>query len=171
MNETIGVTRRFCPSVFLYLSSVVPSIWLLEFDKLDKRLELRDSSFNFTMDAINLTADNINITEELKAIQTFGVSAAASTQRFLSMRLIDERSFVILTTRHSIYVWIYIGRNEALFSIKSQIHKVHSPGSLRGLSLTASLWIRAWPCFSTIQFHSSSSNLNFCALFKLVGRD
>lgn len=66
--------------MFLYLSSVVPSIWLLEFDKLDKRLELREAGLNITADAINnLTADNINITEELKAIQTFGVSALLSS--------------------------------------------------------------------------------------------
>lgn len=31
--------RRFCPSVFLYLSSVVPAIWLLELDKMDRRLK------------------------------------------------------------------------------------------------------------------------------------
>ncbi|XP_046396901.1 transmembrane protein 26 [Ischnura elegans] len=30
--------KWFCPSVFLYLGSVVPAIWLLELDKLNKRL-------------------------------------------------------------------------------------------------------------------------------------
>lgn len=30
---------RFCPSVFLYLASVCPAIWLIELDKLDTRLE------------------------------------------------------------------------------------------------------------------------------------
>jgi len=29
--------KWFCPSVFLYLASVVPSIWLIELDKLDTR--------------------------------------------------------------------------------------------------------------------------------------
>lgn len=51
--------------MFLYLSSVVPSIWLLEIDKLDRRLEEREG--------YNMTAV-INSTEELQAIQTFGVS-------------------------------------------------------------------------------------------------
>jgi len=30
--------HRFCPSVFLYLSSIVPAIWLLELDKVAKRV-------------------------------------------------------------------------------------------------------------------------------------
>ena len=57
---------RFCPSVFLYLSSVVPSIWLLEFDKLDRRLAEREG--------FNVSLSVTNGTEELATIQTFGVS-------------------------------------------------------------------------------------------------
>lgn len=34
---------RFCPSVFLYLSSVVPAIWLLELDKMEKRNKEREN--------------------------------------------------------------------------------------------------------------------------------
>jgi hypothetical protein len=33
---------RFCPSVFLYLASVCPSIWLIELDKLETRLEQKE---------------------------------------------------------------------------------------------------------------------------------
>ena len=33
---------RFSPSVFLYLASVVPSIWLIELDKLDSRLQKKN---------------------------------------------------------------------------------------------------------------------------------
>ncbi|XP_048505053.1 transmembrane protein 26 [Athalia rosae] len=46
--------KWFCPSVFLYLSSVVPAIWLLELDKVDRRLRMRESNMNFT--------DNLNFT-------------------------------------------------------------------------------------------------------------
>ncbi|XP_046617776.1 transmembrane protein 26 [Neodiprion virginianus] len=46
--------KWFCPSVFLYLSSVVPAIWLLELDKVDRRLKMRDSNINLT--------DNLNFT-------------------------------------------------------------------------------------------------------------
>lgn len=31
---------RFCPSVFLYLSSVVPAIWLLELNKMERRFRM-----------------------------------------------------------------------------------------------------------------------------------
>ncbi|VEN51827.1 unnamed protein product [Callosobruchus maculatus] len=31
--------KWFCPSVFLYLTSIVPAIWLLELDKVDRRMK------------------------------------------------------------------------------------------------------------------------------------
>ena len=43
-----AVCDRFCPSVFLYLSSVVPAIWLLELDKVDRRLRAREEARNIT---------------------------------------------------------------------------------------------------------------------------
>ncbi|XP_070500827.1 transmembrane protein 26 [Chironomus tepperi] len=36
--------RWFCPSVFLYLSSVVPAIWLLELDKVEKRHKIQEDT-------------------------------------------------------------------------------------------------------------------------------
>ena len=33
--------KWFCPSIFLYLASVCPSIWLIELDKLDTRLAIK----------------------------------------------------------------------------------------------------------------------------------
>ncbi|XP_071792566.1 transmembrane protein 26-like [Asterias amurensis] len=38
-----GEWKWFCPSVFLYLASVVPGLWLLNFDLYGKRIEYRDS--------------------------------------------------------------------------------------------------------------------------------
>ncbi|XP_023337543.1 uncharacterized protein LOC111708415 [Eurytemora carolleeae] len=35
--------KFFCPSVFLYLTSVCPAIWLIELDKLDTRLQQKES--------------------------------------------------------------------------------------------------------------------------------
>ncbi|KAM7361076.1 transmembrane protein 26 [Cochliomyia hominivorax] len=44
--------RWFCPSVFLYLASIVPAIWLLEFDKVERRLsDLKSSEANDTADS------------------------------------------------------------------------------------------------------------------------
>ncbi|XP_055608489.1 transmembrane protein 26 [Uranotaenia lowii] len=45
--------RWFCPSVFIYLSTIVPAIWLLELDKLEKRTVFQDQVLNET---INLAA-------------------------------------------------------------------------------------------------------------------
>ncbi|XP_055636170.1 transmembrane protein 26 [Toxorhynchites rutilus septentrionalis] len=41
--------RWFCPSVFIYLSSIVPAIWLLELDKLEKRTLFQDQVLNETI--------------------------------------------------------------------------------------------------------------------------
>lgn len=38
------VLSRFCPSVFLYLSSIVPAIWLLELEKVAKRVRIMKNS-------------------------------------------------------------------------------------------------------------------------------
>lgn len=45
---------RFCPSVFLYLSSVVPAIWLLELDKVERRHRIVEENFNFAAAAADL---------------------------------------------------------------------------------------------------------------------
>ncbi|XP_071793311.1 transmembrane protein 26-like [Asterias amurensis] len=37
-----GEWKWFCPSVFLYLASVVPGLWLLNFDLYGKRIDYRD---------------------------------------------------------------------------------------------------------------------------------
>lgn len=43
---------RFCPSVFLYLSSMVPAIWLLELDKIDRRMRFEQETGNLNLTAI-----------------------------------------------------------------------------------------------------------------------
>lgn len=43
---------RFCPSVFLYLSSVVPAIWLLELDKIERRLRFEKETGELNLTAI-----------------------------------------------------------------------------------------------------------------------
>ncbi|KAF5288723.1 hypothetical protein FQA39_LY15295 [Lamprigera yunnana] len=40
--------KWFCPSVFIYLASIVPSIWLLEFDKMEKRIKSLEETFNIS---------------------------------------------------------------------------------------------------------------------------
>ncbi|KAK0074774.1 hypothetical protein PV325_001678, partial [Microctonus aethiopoides] len=59
--------KWFCPSVFLYLGSVVPAIWLLELDKLERRMRVRDSNINIseTLDLTNLAADDLKHLEKV----------------------------------------------------------------------------------------------------------
>ncbi|XP_072389245.1 transmembrane protein 26 [Diabrotica undecimpunctata] len=62
---TLTLTRNlewswFCPSVFLYLGSVVPAIWLLELDKVDRRLKVLEGL------PMNLTTGG-----QLKDLNTF----------------------------------------------------------------------------------------------------
>ncbi|KAL7293276.1 hypothetical protein TKK_0013053 [Trichogramma kaykai] len=60
--------KWFCPSVFLYLGSVVPAIWLLELEKVDRRIK------NFGVAVINDTFDLTKL-EDLKQLQkTLGVN-------------------------------------------------------------------------------------------------
>ena len=33
---------RFCPSVFFYLCTIVPCVWILELDMLEERITARD---------------------------------------------------------------------------------------------------------------------------------
>jgi len=40
---------RFCPSVFFYLLCVVPTIWLLELDELEKRILHQECERNITI--------------------------------------------------------------------------------------------------------------------------
>ncbi|OXU22996.1 hypothetical protein TSAR_000982 [Trichomalopsis sarcophagae] len=61
--------KWFCPSVFLYLGSVVPAIWLLELDKVERRLKNLGSNVN-----LNDTFDLTNL-EDLKQLQkTLGMN-------------------------------------------------------------------------------------------------
>lgn len=67
MNKKLEFIFRFCPSVFLYLGSVVPAIWLLELDKLERRMRVRDSNINIseTLDLTNLAADDLKHLEKV----------------------------------------------------------------------------------------------------------
>jgi len=50
----------------LYLSSVVPAIWLLELDKVDRRLKSREPDINISenFDLSNLAAGDLKHLEE-----------------------------------------------------------------------------------------------------------
>ncbi|KAH8381505.1 hypothetical protein KR093_006906 [Drosophila rubida] len=65
--------RWFCPSVFLYLSSIVPAIWLLELDKIERRLA--NSSMPI-LNASNATNDSSNA---ITIISSTSISSSSSS--------------------------------------------------------------------------------------------
>ena len=47
--------NRFCPSVFFYLLTIVPCVWILELDRLDDRLKAREAfmkGLNYTPEVV-----------------------------------------------------------------------------------------------------------------------
>ncbi|XP_011866247.1 PREDICTED: transmembrane protein 26-like [Vollenhovia emeryi] len=92
--------KWFCPSVFLYLSSVVPAIWLLELDKVDRRLKSRGSNINISesFDLSNLAASDLKHLEEalgvdirLPDIQISAETWVTLIEQFLMLVLIIGR--------------------------------------------------------------------------------
>ncbi|XP_068084389.1 transmembrane protein 26 [Anabrus simplex] len=86
--------KWFCPSVFLYLGSVVPAIWLLELDKVERRLKAREES-----STVNLTAVVGGNLKELDKL--FGVQ--------LKLPTLDTDTWVTLIEQFLMLVLI-IGR-------------------------------------------------------------
>ncbi|KAG8434412.1 hypothetical protein GDO86_012691 [Hymenochirus boettgeri] len=55
-----GEWKWFSPTVFLYLSSTIPSIFLLELDFLQHRIQLKNSALNSTLNSTQQMAEEIN---------------------------------------------------------------------------------------------------------------
>ncbi|KAL6259959.1 hypothetical protein P5V15_009868 [Pogonomyrmex californicus] len=88
--------KWFCPSVFLYLSSVVPAIWLLELDKVDKRLKSRGSNINISenFDLSNLAAGDLKHLEEALGVDIQLPDIQISTETWVT--LIEQFLMLIL---------------------------------------------------------------------------
>ena len=61
---------RFCPSVFLYLGSMVPGVWFLELDRVEKRILMRESNINNTE---NFDFTNVASEDSKHLEKAFGV--------------------------------------------------------------------------------------------------
>ncbi|XP_018354157.1 PREDICTED: transmembrane protein 26 [Trachymyrmex septentrionalis] len=88
--------KWFCPSVFLYLSSVVPAIWLLELDKVDIRLKSRGTNINVSenIDLSNLAADDLKHLEEALGVDIRLPDIQISTETWVT--LIEQFLMLIL---------------------------------------------------------------------------
>ncbi|XP_026465093.1 transmembrane protein 26, partial [Ctenocephalides felis] len=84
--------KWFCPSVFLYLGSVVPAIWLLELDKVDRRLKAREETFNLSV-AANFQDLNkyLGVPIRLPEIQLSAETWVTLIEQFLMLILIVGR--------------------------------------------------------------------------------
>uniref|UniRef100_A0A1A9UFP5 Transmembrane protein 26 n=1 Tax=Glossina austeni TaxID=7395 RepID=A0A1A9UFP5_GLOAU len=87
--------RWFCPSVFLYLASIVPAIWLLELNKVQRRLEDKRNPNNATitaaLDKRNSDTNNATI---IPAVRATGINESTwitVIEQFLMLILIVGR--------------------------------------------------------------------------------
>ncbi|XP_017758999.1 PREDICTED: transmembrane protein 26 [Eufriesea mexicana] len=88
--------KWFCPSVFLYLSSVVPAIWLLELDKVDKRLRTFETNVNISenFDLTNLAAEDLKHLEKALGVNIHLPDIQISTETWVT--LIEQFLMLIL---------------------------------------------------------------------------
>ncbi|KZC08819.1 Transmembrane protein 26 [Dufourea novaeangliae] len=88
--------KWFCPSVFLYLSSVVPAIWLLELDKVDRRLKAFETNANISenLDLTNLAAEDLKNLEKALGVNIHLPDIQISTETWVT--LIEQFLMLIL---------------------------------------------------------------------------
>ncbi|XP_012285862.1 transmembrane protein 26 [Orussus abietinus] len=88
--------KWFCPSVFLYLSSVVPAIWLLELDKVERRIRVREPNLNIseTFDLTNLASADLKHLERAFGVNIKLPDIQISTETWVT--LIEQFLMLIL---------------------------------------------------------------------------
>ncbi|KAK1123492.1 hypothetical protein K0M31_008198 [Melipona bicolor] len=92
----ITLSQPFCPSVFLYLSSVVPAIWLLELDKVDRRMKTFETNVNISenFDLTNLAAEDLKHLEKALGVNINLPDIKISTETWVT--LIEQFLMLIL---------------------------------------------------------------------------
>ncbi len=85
-------SHRFCPSVFLYLASVCPSIWLIELEKLDKRLQKKEMAQEAAIQGMPTETSPM-----LEALLTTTATTETSTQGDDGSSVNDSTSITNLT--------------------------------------------------------------------------
>ncbi|XP_012340456.1 transmembrane protein 26 [Apis florea] len=88
--------KWFCPSVFLYLSSVVPAIWLLELDKVERRLKTFETNVNKSenLDLTNLAAKDLKHLEKALGVNIHLPNIKISKETWVT--LIEQFLMLIL---------------------------------------------------------------------------
>lgn len=118
---------RFCPSVFLYLSSVVPAIWMLELDKVERRHKIREENFNFAAAAADFKglSSSLGMNIRLPDIQVDAETWVTLIEQFLMLVLIIGRWLLpkgdLTRDQLSQLLLVYIGKN-TIDKIKKAFH-------------------------------------------------
>ncbi|KAH8384058.1 hypothetical protein KR009_011978 [Drosophila setifemur] len=89
--------RWFCPSVFLYLSSIVPAIWLLELDKVTHRRQFMTSN-NSNNNTGNFTLSGCLLTTTSTIVDTSNISGIAPVANLLDQVGIRNVGSITLNT-------------------------------------------------------------------------
>lgn len=112
---------RFCPSVFIYLSSVVPAIWLLELDKIERRLRFQEETGNLNLTAIDLKKLDklLGVQIKLPDIQVDPSTWITLIEQFLMLVLIVGRWMLpkgdLTRDQLSQLLLVYIGMRSVFF--------------------------------------------------------
>ncbi|EDV53540.2 uncharacterized protein Dere_GG11482 [Drosophila erecta] len=77
-TSPVSFARRFCPSVFLYLSSIVPAIWLLELDKVARRVGNMTTTNSTVYSPSNFSIPVGNTTIYISSTNSSGVPPVAT---------------------------------------------------------------------------------------------
>jgi Transmembrane protein 26 len=101
------------------LSSVVPAIWLLELDKVERRHKIREESFNFAAAAADLKGLDkyLGMNIKLPDIQVDAETWVTLIEQFLMLVLIIGRWLLpkgdLTRDQLSQLLLVYIGKNES----------------------------------------------------------
>lgn len=85
---------RFCPSVFLYLSSIVPAIWLLELDKIERRLQQMNGSMT-NVNVSNAINDSRSVVAGVAGSSITGSSAVNNSAIAPMADLLDDAGITL----------------------------------------------------------------------------
>lgn len=104
--------------MFLYLSSVVPAIWLLELDKVERRHKIREETFNFAAAAADFKELDklLGMNIKLPDIQVDAETWVTLIEQFLMLVLIIGRWLLpkgdLTRDQLSQLLLVYIGKIE-----------------------------------------------------------
>lgn len=162
--------NRFCPSVFLYLVSVVPAIWLLELDKVERRHKIREETFSLAAAAADLKELDklLGVNIKLPELNVDAETWITLIEQFLMLILIIGRWLLpkgdLTRDQLSQLLLVYIGETFfsefSIYSFPVQ-HPEHDGGDL----------LTHLNCFLSISMETSRHSGWHYRIFRLIQRE